>query len=492
MKSKITSCLCAVALLWTLAGCDDQITIANEYVKLSALSYSFDATGKETFSLTVSSSPDKWEIDGLPDWMTAERDETNPSTLLLKAAPNPDKEKRTGQIRFTAGHATETFNVDQWGHGKAQYHLITEYTSFGVSPNGEYAMGIVPRPLANGGTRHVPVVMRMATGETTELPAIYGKVNDAEIETTSTPLISNQGLEGDLFVMANATYTLHYSAADKKWKPLTATIEGINANIVIQALSADGNVWAGYASLGWQVERHPYRPVKYVDGTLVELETPDNTSYGEENWNGAMARGCSDDGTVVYGSEWTAYSTCYWDEAGKCHFIAPESIVKHDITYPNALGAPITETVYDSPTMTATLTNLSADGTTLAYGYRKYSVVDDAKTDANSPGFYNLATHTNILLTDVADGSGTGATDKFGFYGTPGKGIRNGYVYDFDTRQSLPANVWIQQQYGLTFGDNDLYICKSYGGGKLLLGNKVVVTSVGTSSVPWYIYDGDR
>jgi hypothetical protein len=494
IKSILTIFILSLVCQQLLTGCKDNEIIVAKYIKLSAMSYTLDDTGTESFTLTVTSAPDEWTIAAKPEWVSIEENSTKPSEITLTASPNTGEEQREGQIRFVSGDISETFTLYQLGTKKStfRYRLTNEYSVFNVSPNGTYAIGIKMALAGGESYTYTPVVINMATEETEELATITSTTAGIQgINDITSPLVSDKGTQGDIFVLANATYGLHYSNGE--WTKMTTTIEGIpDINVTIQGVSSDGSVWVGYASPSWKVNRHNYRPIKYVNGVMQELAIPEYTSYGEENWNGAMVRGCSADGKVLYGSEWTGFSLCYWDEAGEYHFVAPESVYKHEVEYATFWGTINTDSVYDSPIMTANLHNISGDGSHIGYSYRRYLSVNQQKVTVYSPAFYNIKTQENILMTDVEDGGGTGATDEYGFWGTPGAGILNGYVYSFATKTSVPANVWIQQQYGLTFADNDFYIMKSFGNGRVLLGNKVISSPRGVSYIMWYIYDSRK
>jgi hypothetical protein len=288
-----------------------------------------------------------------------------------------------------------------------------------------------------------------------------------------------------------------YRYANGAWSENIATYEGAAVPATVQSVSSDGTIWYGYvmrpASYNPTYVPSMYIPTKWVNGTMQILPTPNEIGYGFGTVpeQGFMARGCSTDGSVTYGSCWDngVMSALYWDANGNWHWVAEDTFFIETVHIDLGFYAYDMD-IWDRPLTDANPDRISADGSALAVDFRDETY--DTQLISNSmPIFVDLNTGDYIMLDDQTDGTGLGMSfdGKYAFWGTPARGTSAGYVYDMATGTSTPAAEWVMSNYGLKISSENNYVYKTVAGGKVVLGRKVVPGMFGVSFVSWYIYD---
>jgi hypothetical protein len=453
-----------------LTGCKDgENILVDNYIKLSESAYTFDAVGAEALTVKVDAQPVEWTAEPTAEWISIKQGD---NSVEITVADNDTNDLREATIVFTAGKVTDTFTVSQLGKenaGVARYRLMDRYKSFVISPGGVCALAVEVVVNDDGTQTYQPYIINLADDKATALPVPDTRTGVAAIAVTD---------GGEPFLLNNGITTLYlkegvWTAPDK--------IDGRDVNI--QSVSADGRVWVGfyYDNKTW----FNY-PVKWIDGVPEVLKTPDVNGKGQPiaSTQGFMARGCSTDGSIVYGSCWgSSYEAIWWDAAGDWHWVADKSVKAHEETVDGYFGQ-TQMLLLDTPQLNANQTLMATDGTMMACDYQVQLAEDMVQTTDIYPMFYDTADNTYKII-DTADATGTGATDDYGFWATPALGPSYGYVYDKATDTSVEAKDWIQENYGLTMtGDNTIYVVKSYAGGKVLYGRRAIAGSF----IDWYIY----
>ncbi len=115
-----------------------------------------------------------------------------------------------------------------------------------------------------------------------------------------------------------------------------------------------------------------YRPLKWTDGGTPEvLPVPELNFRNEPYVSGVMARGCSADGSVIYGSTWDNldYGMLYWKD-GKVDWVGSDVREVRTVQIENGIGEMIDYNIVNGMICTAELTNISPNGRWIAGTYR--------------------------------------------------------------------------------------------------------------------------
>lgn len=215
---------------------------------------------------------------------------------------------------------------------------------------------------------------------------------------------------------------------------------------VVTGFSADGNIMVGYAK---EADSYCYRPVKWTGMEPEILEIPETDMLGEAYFQGAMARGCSSDGSIIYGSEWDTQGFVYWDSEGM-HFAAKETSVTRPIDY---MGMTIEMPAYFKKT--AEGYSISQNGRYVAGTFTDYLPDENGNyqvATVDYPAVYDTQADELTVFDDLA-GYSAFFVDNNGnvFGGMAGMG------YILSESGALPVDEWMQSNYGVTMS-GDRYI----------------------------------
>lgn len=422
----------AVAMgLAAVASCQKEE--AAKYLQLETGSYTFDYRGNERLGIVVHSNCE-WEAKTAEDWIgIIERVE---DTLFVTVKENADQNSRSGKVTFSASDAISTdFIIDQLGTSfRGKFYDFSEFTGdVVVSRNGKYAAGL--KRIGIESARYNPVIIDLETGTRTEL----AEVND----WNQVRFISNDGNIICLNLNEGATYNIfpvdyeNKSIGDEIVLALPdgyVTAKGVD-------ISADGNIIVGYC----YDKRNGNRltPAKWVNLEPVILEQNETNIFGSDNGIGGMARGCNDDGSVIYGSDWGSYGTTLWvDEA---------------LTYVGALPG-YNEVTEESGRKrcsgiikTAEYQSISPDGKYLAATYRNLD-------QAQFPCMVNTETFEVTVMN--IDGLGiTCSNNGILFAGNPSiGGCTKGYATEEGNGSPVSISEWFKSEYGVDVMDDRMIL----------------------------------
>lgn len=151
------------------------------------------------------------------------------------------------------------------------------------------------------------------------------------------------------------------------------------------------------------------------------LSMPEKNFKGEDFSVGAMARGISADGSVIYGTTWdnSDGAMIYWKD-GKVKYVGEDVHEIKSVTIPYPEGD---ETFYyaNGIVSQAEIYKMSPSGNWIAGAYQEITVnTDDYSTVASScPAFYNTETETTVVLEEYSGAKGVHVTDGgIAFIGT--------------------------------------------------------------------------
>lgn len=432
------------------------------YLRIDQHSYMFKSDGSDTCRIGVESNV-SWSLDGVPEWV--ELIEKGDDYVLLKASDNETKSVRVADVVFVSEAESPVLSLSQSiGGFNGRFYDLTDLAAPAMSRNGMYIAGMRGRLDDNGRGVFTPVVLNTHTGKVIEMEPTY--------DFNGMKYINN---EGNVIVMSNSYSGRTEMFIDGEMVEVRLP-EGYH-NHRIYSASEDNTIWAGYCQ---SISTQRYHPVRWTNGEPEIMDMPSSNLWGQDvSHNGTMIRGCSSDGSIMYGSEWDSMGLVCW-ENGKMNFIGG------DPAY-NILG-------YDNPDNPSALTSYTG-------------IVADASTVRMSPnGRYVSATYVswdesytgymvtlidletgNVEIKESLEDSGGATVDNNGnfFGGVPRKSPMLGYKMSFG-EEPVPMTEWFQSEYGLSFVDG--YMVQTISeDGKTILGARAQMTVYGVKYAFWCV-----
>lgn len=435
---KIYFILCMfVSVAMMFASCN-KVETQYEYLTLDMANISF--VGESNAPVTVNvAATGTWEVESSVSWLKVS-DKTAKS-VTITVDDNDQTAEREGKLVFTMGDFTEEVPVNQLPMETGGYmYRFPYFFDLGavMSPNGKYVGG-VDQVLQEDNTFNYQVWL---IDVTTDEYIMIAEVPDAMYGLQAPQCVSDQGT---IFI-----YEYHNGgevAVDidgncfRPEKP-----DGFQLEMSVQGVSADGTVWVGY---GTDVPGGLYYPVKWVNGVPEVLPTPDKNARGKDVLAGFMARGCSHDGSVIYGSSWdnTDFSACFWKD-GEFHWAAEQDRESMEVETVDVTGAPIMEVRLSHPKLTAERTNISPNGKWLAVTWSKEGH-ESMYSETKFPAFINLETNKAYLFEDLPGGAKHITNEGLGFT-IDGLMTNSGKVVEVESGAILGDMYdWIQANYGI-------------------------------------------
>ncbi len=457
------------------AGCSDDETVEADHILLSADTYTFSDGDGETFKIDVRANV-PWTVEIENDWIIQVARDDNSVTLGVQS--NPATALRTGKVSFTGNGTGATFVARQLPASyKGTFRNLDEWmggSDVSMSPGGQYVAGMAAELLPSDEYQFVPEIIETATGKRTRLDPVtmYDGIR-AVSDDGRTVILSHSG---------NALTSV--STDNIRHEP------GLPAGYAypyIEAVSADGSVWVGTCK---DLATRANHPVKWTDGVPELLPEPENNALGQPVSNGILARGCSADGSVVYGTEWDWFGIVYWKD-GKVAYAGQELIKPHTETIQGVFG-PTELQLLDRPKLEANNQRISADGRYLAGTYTAEYIEGNYVFANNYPFLFDIETGKATVLTDNPDEVGLTADDEGNYYlGAPAMGTSAGYVYD-NAGNHYELREWAAQRYGIVLNDNRV-ISKISPDGKVVFGYRPVTAAQGLAFGYWYyVTEGEQ
>ncbi len=460
-------------------GCSTNVVEEYEFIRLDKANISFLGKDNSAVEIKVEASGD-WSVESSASWLKIEEQTNN--SVTINVDDNYSETERETSLVFALGGAREELRVNQLvcsGNYLYRYPNIFDLGAV-MSPNGRYVGGIVPELVGdNTWIKHV-VIIDLATDEWHYVASEY---DSPEISLSAPYAITDQGL---FFVMDASKIGFGSVGYDLEGNVVfPSKVPGFQQEGNVQAVSADGRTWVGYATDKRLGDGGLYYPVKWEDNVPVVLEMPEKNYRGYDFYmGGIMARGMSHDGRVIYGTSWDDkdMGMCYWKD-GKFAWVGEDQRTMHEVELDTGTGSTVTETIVDGMTCGAELTNISPNGKWIAGTWREETAPG---IGTEYPGFFDTENEKTYIFRDMPGCRGAHATDDgVGF-------IHGGFMSNTGTVVDIEAGVvlgtmkeWIQDNFGMVSGDGTIvYVTPDK---QTLLSFVIEFNAVGPRTVYWYI-----
>ncbi len=453
---------CLSLLIGVLAaGCKkEEIVEVKQYIHLDANSFTFDAGGEDTFTVSVTANPE-WEIEINNDWITEVTRTGN--SVTFTAAPNETETIRNGSATITAGNAKETIRLSQLcvieiAPG-TKFKMLSEFSNLSMnvcmSHSGRYIAGLDYYYEYDWSTYEAyyyyrPIIIDLETGEV----RTYDIIENIPV---SIKAISD---DGETMLIAN---TFQWVAYLKNNEITYLDIpSGFQVNdTYVDTFSADGSLVYGY---GRKTNDSRYYPIRWTNGAPVVMELYDTDGQGEpmggDRGEGNRVLGTSADGSVAYGVDQSTNQCVYWNQSG-VHFASEDKYFTVtgliDLT---AWGYGIVEaTLHNQAEINFSATDrMSPNGKYIAMRFYDADIVDMWYDDYYRPLLFNTETGETQIFTDIENMSGL-TVDNDGIlyliHDTPREGSDStlpympGAVLDPATNALTTCKDWMMDKFGI-------------------------------------------
>lgn len=484
MKNKIINK--GIVLFGALAGiltsCTDPKPV-EQYINVDTNYFSFMGEPEGTKTIKVEASGD-WTVntEETDSWLTVVNKTDN--SLELSAEPNDTGFLRNTVLTVSAGKASRKITIEQTMKDNeiARYRLISQFLRTVISPNGKYAGGFYTSFDENGQFVFQPYIIDMATDEWQLIGTYSGDLfvlQDSAMITDDGQLFLTDGDHGSC---------IRFSMAEAGDYEIIPMIDGFMSLPEVAHSADNGNIWVGYSVKAVQGKESQYFPIKWINGVPEVMPRPELSYRNVEFITGVMARGCSLDGSIIYGTTWDNddCGMVYWKD-GKVDYVWRENIRETYMLDHEGMQKPYT-LVDGMITYGMIPYQASASGKYLSGTFRTEKMDDKHQKvlTATCPAFFNTETKELFKITDLpgsTDGSAMCALDNgIGFIGTPNSGTSNGYVVEIETGAILGSiQEWIFEKYGIQIPNGyPNYISPD---GSIILGTK----PMGEIAPNWYV-----
>ena len=278
-----------------------------QYLSLSMTSWSFASGQSDTVDVAVLSSDPDWTVQGGTEWLYVSK--ADDGTLKMVAMANEGADGREALVVVECGNGLSAeLEVNQFGTSftGVMEDFVEMHAEGALSKSGEWFCGVEVFGYDDQGVyaRYRPVIINLETGDREKYKETTYEKCLAISDDGRTIILGNEG-NMEFAVMVDGEFIE---------MPLP---EGYR-NPAYQNMSADGSVIIGFAQLvddNW----NPYRPIAWRNGDAEILEVPEVNATGQSLGMGVMARACSSDGSVIYGSEWD-YNNIILGVRGNLHY----------------------------------------------------------------------------------------------------------------------------------------------------------------------------
>lgn len=410
--------------------------------------------GRDDYILRIAVSSDSpWSAESNAQWIQWNQ---SGDTLEISVSDNVSGEVRSGIVTVSSSGLKCDININQLsGRFDGRFEdlfYLGQYVA--MSRNGLYVCGLKSRIDGGGTYWYSPVIINTRTGEQKVLGEVEGYDAVMAISDDASTIVL-RGMSGASTMVLKDGIEVEVSLPSGYTYPF------------VSGMSSDGSVMVGFCKNSNVSGYKPYVPVRWVNGIPEILSYPDETVWGDEYLMDTMARGCSDDGNIIFGSEWTDFGLVYWKDG--------------TLFYPGQDYA-------DLENMTTVATessrmNISFNG--------KYIGCFVKSPEGAVPAVIDTDDNSLKLLDNAGDGCCIHVTnDGTAFVSSPFVGSTTGYAVDISTGESRGVSEWMQEKYGLSISSNR-YVEQVSDDGRTVLGTCALQGPLGTAYVAWYCYVGE-
>ena len=454
MKSSIKYAMIAAAAIFCIASCTTENN--KDYINLSVEAYTFSYTGEDSITVTVNTNAGEWTATTNNDFIQI--GEKTDNSVVISVLPNTTDEQLSGTVNFTAGTATATFIVTQLESMFRSSYRQFDNKSIGVmSRNGRYYAYVTVYSPDGTNFDDQCYIVDFLTGEETEFA--LEEPGQGVGYYDSVQAISD---DGKTLILGNTLAVLTELYVNGERIPVSC--EPGYSNPYLQNMSADGSVIVG-AVTDDNADFYFVAPSVWINGEQTILSTPEYNALGQELACGVYLRGCSDDGSIIFGSEWDTYGLVYY---------------KNDRMY--NIGVENSEVsgneVVTIPYLEASFFNISPNGKYIVCNYRKNGAEYPFRVNTETGQFSYLSAGSGCAAATVDDNGLV-----FGY--TPVMNAMSGVVLDFDAQTQESLSDWMQRVKGIEI-TNDRWINQISTNGKAMAGVDVDVTPLGIQNRCWY------
>lgn len=448
-------------------SCEKEV-LYNDYVQLSLTSYTFDSTNPQPLEVEVKTNNSaEWNVtveEG--DWLEYS---TEPEKIILTAKSNESSEMRTAKIVVTSGNAKSQIELSQLAYGFTGRLVDFPILSLGsMSRNGLYA-GYVNQELddISGQFNYDCRIYNTESGEYVEYEVptvISGSGIDIQDHYTSIQAISNDGSTIMFYHSGHANAMIR-----KNDQVLELKVPDGYSHPSPNNFSEDASVIVG--SCKYDLDNMTM-PIVWRNGEPEILEIPEFLPDGKPmGINGVILRGCSDDGSVIYGSEWRLFGLIYWRNG---------QMVDIGSKYAEDLGDGKVALIQQ----TATYTNISPNGKFIAAYF-------------NASGGSSIGAIFYPVVVNTETGEATIYEEHVGYMGI--HAMNDGSIFvqqqlagtgaaviDYKTGELKSVTDWSKERYGLTINDNR-FIRYISADESVIFGEKVINSGSGVLTPGWFL-----
>lgn len=453
----------AIIMAATAMSCTE--IIEQDRINISHSSFTFNAAGESVEICVDANCP--WDIVNTNDWLTVSG--KTDTSIVLTASPNEEDRTRQGAVEFLAGSYSTVLSVEQLDKSfTGIFKDLGEYSGGCFSKKGAFYCGLKIKYEGQTAIKY-PTLINCRTGETKEL--------EGSAKYSVISLVSD---DGNIIAINLDGSTVIYDHGNMK------TLEIPDHSwITVSGGSSDGNIMVGYAMKN---DGLSYVPVKWTGLQPEFLDIPEKDITGKTLTKGAMARGCSDDGSVIYGSEWATQGLIYWKD-GNLHYPGEKYAEQKTIQSEIRPGLVIEMQTWCAIKTYAGNYKISANGKFIAATYYDYKNVGADKPSITNNYAAVIDTDTDeahFIRSDQYDIISAVTADNNGicFGGAP-EPITDGYAMDYKTATLTPIQDWMYKQYGLVIG-NDRVIMGVSHDENVIYGWRPILASQNVKTINWY------
>lgn len=470
---KISNMFALFALFTMFAvSCGRENTPQETFVRLSLGSHTFYYDDTVSMKIGVKASSD-WEVKTDEDWIVVEK--VNDDSVSVSVRTNNGEQWRAGSVTFTCSDVSAVFSVEQMPcfFDGTFFEFPSTCIYPAVSPKGKYMASMrIDGPDANEQYRFIPTYVNVETGE------VFEGTPETDYETFA-------AISDDARIMV-------FNNTMQIWSKLV--VDGEEVEIVlpencskpyIEAMSSDGSIMVGWAYVGVPGQGQ-YLPVRWVNGEPEILDAPDTDMYGYEIV-GAMARGCSADGSVIYGDDGKTHGTIWWID-GEMKSIKDTDYYALDKKIIEDSFGTFEVTAFKGTQNFAVNNNLSSNGRYLATQYQDFSWNGNGYDISYHPAVIDMESGRVDIFYDEADGKLVTVDNEGKCFGTNvSLGMGSPLIYDVSSGTSSSQYDWFLSEYGLYLSGNRhiWYLsedCSVFFGIRVVGGG----AGGGLQFVPWY------